>query len=740
MTRHLSGRTLTTLALLAALALPGCTADGGPAGEYESLDFETFVDGKEDTGYVSNKAAELEARLTSKVFIDMTGKTPEEITALAESLRTASRWSLQSYTTPQIKYARNPLKSEKLDLNLEMGEPEVLDVQTTADRVELSFVLTIESLVKFKDLEAQGLTPANLVGKRISLLLPTVPAAVWTKGGIACAADPDGAELEPSEVTEENFFYYFAPTKAGCPLQQGTDLAEATYEITSSLDTTSVFPEYDLLTQDKKITMVALFGQIEHGELKAGDLGWSAYRQFLGYFTRAGFSSTQTFPGSFGQQVRKVYPGNLEIVVDIYAPEALKDHRSRDEVNALFSDVIKNHEIVYYNGHSFYGSLSVLSNREAYPERTYQIVFMDSCWSYAYYTKQVFESKSTTDDPDGMKFADVVNNTEPGITGSHQTAFVLYKNLFEGASKLMEGTAPVKYSWSNLIVYMNDDAERRAQWYDPEKFHAEIYGASGVSKNCYNPSGPSYCEEQPPTSLTHTYDDASGEAPIPDNDPAGVSKTLGVPDAFAISTVSVKVDITHTYVGDLVVTLSHGGRDIVLQDRQGGGSDDLRTTFQAGGLAGTDAAGDWTLKVVDTAGYDTGKLLSWGLVITEATTSPETIRAENTTPQAIPDAQQTGVSSVITVDSAAAVGELVAHVKVTHTYIGDLVVVLQHGGTEQVLLNREGGSADNIDRDFIPAPWAGQGAGGDWTLVVSDQAASDTGTLDSWSLSIVPAP
>jgi len=144
--------------------------------------------------------------------------------------------------------------------------------------------------------------------------------------------------------------------------------------------------------------------------------------------------------------------------------------------------------------------------------------------------------------------------------------------------------------------------------------------------------------------------------------------------------------------------------------------------------------------VVDTAGYDTGKLLSWGLVITEATTSPETIRAENTTPQAIPDAQQTGVSSVITVDSGAVVGELVVHVKVTHTYIGDLVVVLKHGGTEQPLMNREGGSGDNIDRDFIPAAWAGQSAAGDWTLVVSDQAASDTGTLDSWSLSIVPAP
>ncbi len=130
---------------------------------------------------------------------------------------------------------------------------------------------------------------------------------------------------------------------------------------------------------------------------------------------------------------------------------------------------------------------------------------MDACWSYAYYTKQVFENKADAEtDPDGMKYADVVNNTEPGITGSHKTAWLLYKNIFKGSSDYMQGKSLSKYSWNNLIIYMNNSADERARWYDPEKFHAEIYGASGVGSNCFNPSGPSYCKDngEPSSDIT----------------------------------------------------------------------------------------------------------------------------------------------------------------------------------------------------------------------------------------------
>jgi len=732
-------RFFNLLSVVLVLSLAACGSESDQ-GEFEPVDFENFVDGKEDTGYVSNKAAELEAKLTAKVYIDMTGKTAQEIQDLADSLPGASRWTLQKYTSPQLKYARNPLKSEKLDLNLERGEPEVLSVTTDANGVWLEYSNSIESLVKFKELEEKNLTPADLVGKQIDFILPAAPEGVFEKGGMACASDPDGDELHEEDLNENNYFYYFDPAKAGCPLQAPADLVDARYEILSSLDAASVYPEFDLLTADKRITMVNLFGQITHGDLEDSDWGWIAYRQFKREFDYAGFDVVETFPDNFGERMEKTYPGGLEVVANFYTPEALKDHRPREEVNQLFMQAIHDHEIVYYNGHAFYGSLTVLDKPESYPDETYQIINMDACWSYAYYTKQVFEHKTDPElDPDGMKYADVVNNTEPGITGSHKTAWLLYKNIFNASSEFMQGEEPSKYSWNNLIVYMNDSAEQRARWYDPEKFHAEIYGASGVTGNCFNPSGESYCKDNGGSTLTHEYEDAV-ETPIPDNDNTGASRTINVPDSYSLQSVQVELDIRHTYIGDLKVTLTHNGTERVLHDNSGGGADDIRTTVGVTGFEGQDAAGDWTLTIVDSANYDTGELVGWKLILTEASEDPGAIEGENTQGKDIPDNTPAGISSSIDIADTATVGSVVVHVDITHTYVGDLVVKLAHGDAEEILHNREGGSDADINRDFLPASFAGLEAQGEWTLTVSDNAGADTGKLNSWSIRIVPAP
>ncbi len=724
---------------LFALGLSACGGNKADPGDFEPLDFETFVDGKEDTGYLSNKAAELEARLTSSVYIDMTGQGADAIQAKADSLRTASRWTLQSLTSAQLKYARNPLKSEELDMNLERGEPEVIDVRTDENGVWLDFSTAIESLVKFKDLEEKGLTPADLVGKRVEFLMPAMPDEVYDSGGMACAEDPDGDALAAEDLRADNYFYYFAPAKEGCPLVEGVDLVTATYEIISSLDTPSVYPEYDLLTRDKQITMVALFGQITHGELESNDLGWIAYREFKSTVSRAGFSVTETFADGFGERMEKTYPGDLKVVINFYTPEALQDHRPRAEVNELFMQAIHDNELVYYNGHAFYGSLSVLDDPAAYPQDTYQVIFMDACWSYAYYTKQVFEHKATDADPDGMKYADVVNNTEPGITGSHETAWLLYKNIFQAASELMRGRSTTKYSWNNLIVYMNDSADKRARWYDPEKFHAEIYGVSGVRGNCFDPGGVSRCDSGGESPRTHTYADAV-ETAIPDNDPGGVSRIIEIPDTFDIADLKLELDVRHTYIGDLKITLSPAGTEVTVHGNEGGGADDIQTTLAVQGFGGQDASGEWQLKIVDSASYDTGRLVGWKLIISEPGGAPDTIQAEASPGLDIPDDDPAGVESTIPVADDAVAGEVEVHVSISHTYVGDLIISLAHAGQAVELQRQEGGSAEDLDKTFTTGAFSGQSTAGDWTLKVSDNAQADVGRLDAWSLTIYPGP
>ncbi|MCZ6542116.1 MAG: hypothetical protein O6768_00455, partial [Planctomycetota bacterium] len=60
-------------------------------------------------------------------------------------------------------------------------------------------------------------------------------------------------------------------------------------------------------------------------------------------------------------------------------------------------------------------------------------------------------------------------------------------------------------------------------------------------------------------------------ASLPDNNPAGVSDTITVPDSAVITDVDVALQVTHTWVGDLCVTLVHQptGTTVDLIQRMG---------------------------------------------------------------------------------------------------------------------------------------------------------------------------
>ena len=80
------------------------------------------------------------------------------------------------------------------------------------------------------------------------------------------------------------------------------------------------------------------------------------------------------------------------------------------------------------------------------------------------------------------------------------------------------------------------------------------------------------------------------------------------------------MDITHTWIGDLKVTLTGpSGTNVLLHDRSGGRQDnliklyDIDTIPSIGEFINSTGAGTWTLSVSDNEGRDTGKLNAWGL-------------------------------------------------------------------------------------------------------------------------------
>ncbi|MEM9056120.1 MAG: DUF4215 domain-containing protein [Pseudomonadota bacterium] len=139
---------------------------------------------------------------------------------------------------------------------------------------------------------------------------------------------------------------------------------------------------------------------------------------------------------------------------------------------------------------------------------------------------------------------------------------------------------------------------------------------------------------------------------------------------------------------------------------------------------------------------------------------------------AIPDANGSGVSSSITVANGGSMLDLDFSLVINHTWIGDLIVTLEHDdtGTSAVLLDRVGLPAINptfgcgnanidvtLDDEASTAAedqcsasppalggthtpnsplsvFDGENAGGSWTLTVSDNAGQDTGSIISWCL------
>ncbi|RDI21673.1 peptidase inhibitor I9 [Lentzea flaviverrucosa] len=100
---------------------------------------------------------------------------------------------------------------------------------------------------------------------------------------------------------------------------------------------------------------------------------------------------------------------------------------------------------------------------------------------------------------------------------------------------------------------------------------------------------------------------------IPDN--TTVTSTIVVSGCAgnASATASIKVSITHTYKGDLVVDLvAPDGTVVNLHNRSGGSADNINETYTKN-LSGEAANGTWTLRVRDAASLDTGTLNNWTL-------------------------------------------------------------------------------------------------------------------------------
>jgi zinc metalloprotease ZmpA len=118
-----------------------------------------------------------------------------------------------------------------------------------------------------------------------------------------------------------------------------------------------------------------------------------------------------------------------------------------------------------------------------------------------------------------------------------------------------------------------------------------------------------------PGCINGTFNSTDVPKPIPDNNATGITSILPVTGNGAVGTLSLSLNITHRFRGNLVVTLiAPDGTSFIVRNRQGGSADNIIinnlaiTTFN-----GRPAAGTWQLQVQDRAAANVGTLNSWSL-------------------------------------------------------------------------------------------------------------------------------
>jgi len=168
-----------------------------------------------------------------------------------------------------------------------------------------------------------------------------------------------------------------------------------------------------------------------------------------------------------------------------------------------------------------------------------------------------------------------------------------------------------------------------------------VQSADGVGNTASDDAGGSYYTFATLKNTNPDYLSADTPIPIPDNNATGGTSTINVTDDRIVQDINVKVNITHTYDGDLLLTLIPPvGSPITLSNHRGGNGqnftnavfDDAAATPIASGSApftgtfrpdtplsaanGIHSVGAWKLKAVDNANQDTGSIVNWTLNLT----------------------------------------------------------------------------------------------------------------------------
>ena len=270
------------------------------------------------------------------------------------------------------------------------------------------------------------------------------------------------------------------------------------------------------------------------------------------------------------------------------------------------------------------------------------------CTQYFFYVVSADPvGNSTTDNNGGAYYSFSTDCTPPVITNVHtanlngNSVDIVFDTNEPGNTTVFYGTTAPPATQASSAAFVTAHSLHVTGLTPCTAYYYYVTSADPLGNSATNNNNGVYYAFTTPVNNNPTYSYSGPPVAIPDNSPTGASVTINVTDVQQIVDLNVRVNITHTFDGDL--TLSLTGPDsttIILSNRRGSSGDNFTDTVfdqeaataiasgtapftgsfipdeSLAGYAGKFATGTWTLKVVDSAAADTGSITGFDLFFT----------------------------------------------------------------------------------------------------------------------------